>query len=81
MPPKAEAKGVAALAKAKAAAAGKDANFYEEEVALAVPGEWIEAVVQDASGALRGRAGMPPKARAKGAAARAKAETAAAGKD
>ena len=55
MPPKAEAKGVAAKAKAKAAAAGKDADVYEKEEPLAVPGELIEAVVQDASGAARGR--------------------------
>ena len=33
---------------------GWDADFYDNEVALAVPGELIEAVVQDASGAARG---------------------------
>ena len=54
MAPKAEAKGVAARAKAKAAAAGKDADFHAKEVALAVPGEWTEAAAQDASGAARG---------------------------
>ena len=48
MAPKAEAMGVAARAKAKAAAAGKDADFHAKEVALAVPGE---AAAQDASGA------------------------------
>ena len=46
---------MAAKAKAKAAAAGKDADVYEKEEPLAVPGELIEAVVQDASGAARGR--------------------------
>ena len=55
MPPKAKAKGVAAQAKAEAAAAGKDADFCDEEIALAVPGELIKAVAQDASGAARGR--------------------------
>ena len=55
MPPKAKAKGVAAKAKAKAAAADKDADFYKKEEPLAAPGELIEAVVQDASGAARGR--------------------------
>ena len=57
MPPEAVAKGVAALAKAKAAADGKDTDFYEKEVALAVPGVLTEAVAQDASGAARGRGG------------------------
>ena len=33
---------------------GWDADFYDNEVALAVPGEMIEAVVQEASGAARG---------------------------
>ena len=33
---------------------GWDADFYDHKVALAVPGELIEAVVQDASGAARG---------------------------
>ena len=55
MPPEADAKGVAALAKAKAAADGKDTDFYEKEAALAVPGVLSKAVAQDASGAARGR--------------------------
>ena len=32
---------------------GWDGDFYDDEIALAVPGELIEAVVQDASGAAR----------------------------
>ena len=47
--------GVAAQAKAEAAAAGKDADFCDGEGALAVPGELTKAVAQEASGAARGR--------------------------
>ena len=32
---------------------GWDGDFYDNEIALAVPGELIEAVVQDASGVAR----------------------------
>ena len=62
---------------------GWDADFYDNEVALAVPGELIEAVVQPQSDPLwplRDRAGMPPKTKAKGRAAQATADAAAAGK-
>ena len=62
---------------------GWDADSYDNEVALAVPGELIEAVVRPQSDPLwplRDRAGMPPKAKAKGSAAQAKADAAAAGK-
>ena len=33
---------------------GWDADYYDNEVALAAPGELIEAVIQDANGAARG---------------------------
>ena len=35
-------------------ARGWDADYYDNEVALAAPGELIEAVIQDANGAARG---------------------------
>ena len=32
---------------------GWDADYYDDEVALAAPGELVEAVIQDANGAAR----------------------------
>ena len=33
---------------------GWDADYYDNEVALAAPGELVEAAIQDADGAARG---------------------------